>query len=75
LKARVALAALQGQRTVVEIAVHYQVQPEEVLRWKNVLFRRVAGLFDTTSGRIRREKKKAPNRARKAIRSSWSDIF
>ena len=40
-KARVALAALKGDRTINEVAAHYEVHPTMVTAWKQQL---VAGL-------------------------------
>ena len=34
LKAKIALEAIKGQRTVNEIAVHYEVHPNQVTNWK-----------------------------------------
>jgi transposase-like protein len=34
LKARIALEAIKGQRTVNEIAGHYEVSPTQVNQWK-----------------------------------------
>jgi len=34
LKAKIALEAIKGQRTVNEIAAHYEVHPNQVTNWK-----------------------------------------
>jgi len=34
LKARIALEAIKGQRTIQEIASHYGVHPNQVTQWK-----------------------------------------
>jgi len=36
-KAKVALEAIKGQRTVQEIASHYEVHPSLVTQWKKQL--------------------------------------
>lgn len=33
-KAKIALEAIKGQRTVQEIASHYEVHPSQVTQWK-----------------------------------------
>ena len=35
MKARIALEAIKGQRTIQEIASHYGVHPNQVTRWKH----------------------------------------
>ena len=44
-KARVALAALAGDKTVAEVAQHYQVHPTQVSTWKTQLVQRAAQVF------------------------------
>lgn len=44
-KARVALAALAGDKTVAEVAQHYLVHPNQVSTWKTQLVERAAQVF------------------------------
>jgi transposase len=44
-KARVALEALNGERTVSELAADYEVHPTMIHQWKNVLLEGTAGIF------------------------------
>jgi putative transposase len=46
-KAQVALAALKGDRTVNELAAHFQVHPTLVHDWKKQLQQGAEGLFHT----------------------------
>lgn len=45
-KAKVALAALRGDKTLTEIAQQYEVHPNQVTEWKRQLLERAAGVFD-----------------------------
>lgn len=45
-KAKVALAALRGDRTLSEIAQQYEVHPNQVTEWKRQLLERAADVFD-----------------------------
>ena len=49
-KAKVALAALRGDKTLIEIAEHYQVHATQVTEWKRQLQDRAADVFDGGSG-------------------------
>lgn len=53
-KARVALAALQGDRTLAEIASTYGVHPNLVSRWKQQAADSLPDVFDSGSGGHRR---------------------
>ena len=44
-KAKVALEAIKGQRTVQEIASHYEVHPTLVTHWKKQLLEGAAEVF------------------------------
>ena len=45
-KAKVALAALRGDKTLTEIAQQYEVHPNQVTEWKRQLLERAADVFD-----------------------------
>jgi transposase-like protein len=49
-KAKVALAALRGDKTLTEIAQQYEVHPNQVTDWKRQLMERAADVFDGGAG-------------------------
>jgi transposase len=49
-KARVALEAIRGVKTVNEIAQEYSVHPTQVGQWKKELQAQAPSLFDTKRG-------------------------
>jgi transposase-like protein len=48
-KAKVALAALKGDKTLAELAQHFDVHPNQVTEWKRQLLERASDVFDGTS--------------------------
>jgi transposase-like protein len=45
LKARIALEAIKGQRTLNEIAAHYGVHPNQVMQWKKQALAELPHIF------------------------------
>src|ERR1019366_6336681 len=45
-KARVALEAIRGEKTVAEIAAHHEVHSNLVTSWKSQALENMAGIFD-----------------------------
>lgn len=45
LKARIAVEAVKGQRTIQEIASHYSIHPNQVTQWKKQLVEGAAEIF------------------------------
>jgi len=45
-KAKVALTALRGEKTLIEIAEQFEVYPTQVTEWKKQLLERACNVFD-----------------------------
>ena len=50
-KAKIALEAIRGDKTVNEIATEYEVHPNQVSKWKVQLLERLPEIFSTDKGR------------------------
>ena len=51
MKAKIALEAVKGQRTVQEIATHYGVHPGQVAQWKRQVIENLPKVFQDGRGR------------------------
>ena len=45
-KAKVALEAIKGEQTLVELAERFQVHPNQITEWKKQLLERASEIFD-----------------------------
>ena len=49
-KARVALAAIKGDRTLAQLAEQFDVHPNQITQWKLLLQEGAAGVFGSAAG-------------------------
>jgi transposase len=46
-KAKVALAAIKGEKTLADLAQHFDVHPNQITHWRSQLLEGAAGVFDS----------------------------
>ncbi len=51
-KAKVALAAIKGDRTIAQLAEHFDVHPDQITAWKSQLESSASGVFGPGGGML-----------------------
>ena len=66
-KAKVALEALMGQKTVAELASEHQVHPSQINTWRSILKERIVSGFGSKDSKVLREKDETIEQLQKII--------
>ena len=66
-KARVALEAIKGEKTLSEIASHFEVHPNQITKWKKHLLQNVVAVFSRKKDPELEEKEKLTEELYKKI--------
>lgn len=61
-KARVALEAIKGDKTLAELAAHYEVHPNQIAVWKKQAFDVVMGAFSKKADREKSDREEVEDR-------------
>lgn len=66
-KAKVALEALKGEKTIAELAGQYEIHPNQITQWKKLLAEQAAGVFENKHPRRPKDEKALVDRLYRQI--------
>lgn len=73
-KAKVALEAVRGQKTVAELASVFGIHPTQIHQWRNQLVSRVAEVFEEGRGRGNRSEAELNEELHRQIGKLYVDL-
>jgi putative transposase len=66
-KAKVALEAVKGQKTLSELSSQFQIHPNQITQWKKQLFDEAPILFSNKSDKLQKQQNQLEDRLYKQI--------
>ena len=51
LKAKVALAAIRGEKTIAELSAEFGIHPHQITQWKKVMLDNAGSIFEKSNGK------------------------